>query len=641
METTFEKNINALLSVDPLLAARIVEIEENKKYDVYQGSDLIQINLRDAQRNETLYDRPLEDTMKKIEEINSKSRYRYFYFFGMGNGIFYKMLLGNEAVRRVVVLEPELEILYIALNFMDFSDDLKRDRLRLEYTKDFDFSRSVSIMQHPEGQLFSKLFELTILLPYYERHYQEDIRFVHDNLLRGMEQVILGHGNDVTDSLMGIEHHIQNLPLMLKSPKFGSLVSKKNTDTAIVISTGPSLKKQLPWLKKIAPYVTLICVDASFPILEREGIKPDFVTIIERVPETAKFFRETSKEFQNDVIFLGVSIVHQDVIDSIRGGTKVLVMRPHGYTSHFGFHEYGYLGLGMSAANMAHELAYVMKFKTCVLIGQDLAFGEDGTSHSSGHLYGDNEETYKETDEFVEKYGGGGMVRTTYYWKMFKNYFENAILFSQITEKSMTTINATEGGARIPYAIEEPFSKVCERILESSPRPKERITLTSPTEEEFNEKFLAAKETISQVLLYARTTQKKIEKLFLEVAEVYDELVELNRTGKLDRIDFEHLAKLNTRIDTVKSIFEDPTFQNVFLDSCRSLLIHQELDLAFIQASDVTNEEERKAKMVDWIMQHRYWLFVLAGAINAQRDIIKRGMKRWTKEIRRIKKAAI
>lgn len=625
METTFEKNISALLSVDPLLAAKLFEILGNTKYELYQGHDPLQVNLYDKEHQIALYEQPLEETMARIEAINVKSRYRYFYFYGLGNGVFYKLLLANEAIQRIVVVEPELEILYIVLNLIDFSDSIMNHRFCIEYSKDFNFTRSTYIMQHPEGQLFSKLFDLDILLPYYQHHYQEDIHTVHALFLQSIEQVILGHGNDVTDSLMGIEHHIRNLPTMLKQPKFQDLATKKNSNRAIIVSTGPSLKKQLPWLKKVAPYTTIISVDASFPILEREGIKPDFVTIIERVPETAKFFRETSKEFQDDVIFVGVSIVHQEVLDSIRGGTKVLVMRPHGYTSHFRFDEYGYLGIGMSAANMAFELAYSMGYETCILIGQDLAFGDDGTSHSSGHLYGDNEETFKESDEFIEKYGGGGMVRTTYYWKLFKNYFEKDIHF---TQETMKTINSTEGGARIPGAIERSFADVCEEIMEN-PIEKSKIELTFPSEEEVAEYQQKALEKVDQILVYGRKTQKKIEKLFLEVAESVDELIELNKTDKLDRIDFSHLTKLNAKIDKTKSIFEDATFQGVFLDTCRSLLIHQELELAFIQASDVTNEEDRKAKMVDWIMNHKYWLFTLAGAINAQREVVKRAKRSW------------
>ena len=84
----------------------------------------------------------------------------------------------------------------------------------------------------------------------------------------------------------------------MKTEKFESKkVSKPKT--AIVVSTGPSLTKQIPLLKKIKDHVTIISVDASFPILEKHGIKPDFATVLERVPETANFFKNNDKEFQD------------------------------------------------------------------------------------------------------------------------------------------------------------------------------------------------------------------------------------------------------------------------------------------------------------------------------------------------------
>lgn len=62
-------------------------------------------------------------------------------------------------------------------------------------------------------------------------------------------------------------------------------------DTAVIVATGPSLDKQLDTLKKFAPYVTVISLDASLPILAKHGIKPDYVTSIERVIETSSFFK--------------------------------------------------------------------------------------------------------------------------------------------------------------------------------------------------------------------------------------------------------------------------------------------------------------------------------------------------------------
>ncbi|EEU7008226.1 motility associated factor glycosyltransferase family protein, partial [Campylobacter jejuni] len=67
-------------------------------------------------------------------------------------------------------------------------------------------------------------------------------------------------GNDSQDALQGIEQFIYNLPQMIKNPSYKELINKraKLSDTAIIVSTGPSLTKQLPLLKKYANKATII-----------------------------------------------------------------------------------------------------------------------------------------------------------------------------------------------------------------------------------------------------------------------------------------------------------------------------------------------------------------------------------------------
>jgi hypothetical protein len=152
-------------------------------------------------------------------------------------------------------------------------------------------------------RFYLKLYDLNILTPYYTE-YNNEIFKVNNLNIRAIKQIIISHGNDATDSLIGIKHHLHNIPEMIKNYKFKHLLNKKNSDIAVIVATGPSLTKQLPTLKKIQDKVTIISVDASLPILEKHNIKPDIVTVIERVELTSKFFVNTSAEFMKDIIFV-------------------------------------------------------------------------------------------------------------------------------------------------------------------------------------------------------------------------------------------------------------------------------------------------------------------------------------------------
>ena len=628
--TIFEKNIKALSQKNPILAASIFGIQKTK-FDIYQhNNDNADLNFIDKKNQLPLYQTtPLEEINNSYNIFNTKYKlYPVLFFYGIGNGVLIKLLLNNPVRKKIVVIEPDIEILFLVFNFIDFSEDIENEKLILLSSEEFNYPNAINIMTHHDILLFLKTYELQINTIYYEKLYSQDIIRVNQIFIRAIKQAIINFGNDQIDTLVGIEHSIYNMPIMLKNPPIQTLKNKKNSDIAIIISTGPSLTKQLPLLKEIENYATLISIDASMPILEKYNITPDFVVSLERVKETATFFKNTSKEFQEKFITIHASLQHKDVLKNSYG-KKILSMRGFSYNRYFEIDEYGYLGIGMSAANMAYELAYLLGFKTIVLVGQDLAYSEDGLSHAPEHPY---KETFKETDLYVEKYGGGGVVRTSKIWNMFKNFFEKDI--AALNEKNIKTIYATEGGARIEGSIEIPFKEVIEKYIDKS-RKKEKIKIEFKFDKEKYEKISKkVKKKIKKMIKEGERVKKEVENLFLEVADEFENLVYLNQNNQLEKIDFKYLKELSNKIDDIKLKIEDKEFLQMYGETISSYLINKEIDLAQIQVKYASTDIEKKAKLIDWIMNHKEWLFMLAGSINAQLIVVKRAFEEVKKELK-------
>jgi len=623
----FEKNLKALLKTNPPLAAKLFSTNVKNFEIVIQGNDNANINLIDKKHFLPLYEtQPIQEVTNEYEKMKKYTKYPVLFFFGIGNGILIKMLLNNPIRKKIVVIEPNIEILYIVLNLIDFSQEIEEKKLILILEEEFNYPTAIEIISDLDVILFVKTYELHINTPYYEKIYKNEILKTNSIFTRAIKQAIIGFGNDTTDTLVGIEHSIKNFPIMLKLPYFRSLIGKKNSNLAVIVSTGPSLTKQLPLLKEIQNYVTIISVDASMPILEKWGIVPDFVTSLERVKETATFFKKTSKKFQEKFITIHASLQHEEVLKNSYG-KKLLVMRGFAYNKFFKLDKYGYLGVGMSAANMAYELAYLLGFKEIVLIGQDLAYSQDGRSHAEGHPYMEN---YKETDLYVEAYGGNGVVRTSKVWNMFKNYFEKDIAFT--SKQGVKTYNATEGGARIEGAIEIPFKEITKKIEKI---PKSKIRLKSPSHKTYLKNLQKAYKKTLKIIEIGQKVQKKVEKTFLKVAKEFDNLVKLNQNNQLELIDFEYLKKLSSEIDKIKSLIEKEEFLATYGETVTSYLINKETDLAKIQVKNPTSEIEKKAQLIDWIMNHKEWLFMLAGSINAQIIVIKRALPYIEKELKK------
>jgi len=621
------KNLKALSELNPNLANKLKNTS-NKHYEIYQGDDPANINYINTQFFKPLYDNPIQEINKKIEEINKYREYPILYFFGIGNGIFYKSILAHKKFEKIVVYESDIEILFITLSLIDLTQEISSKRLEIIYSPDYQYVQADALLNNWDFKFFLKLYDLHIHSNFYSELYQKEILRINHINTEAIKQAIITHGNDATDSLIGIKHSFHNIPEMVTNYKFKDLLKQKNSDVAIIISTGPSLNKQLPLLKQIAPYATLISVDASLPILEKAGIKPDIVCVLERVELTSQFFVNTSDEFMKDIYFVIASLAHEKTINAIKG-KKVITMRPFPYNRYLALEKFGYLGIGMSAANMAYELAYNMGFSTTILIGQDLAYG-DNVSHAKGHILGEDEVVKKQTNDFyVEAYGGKGKVRTFKFWNIFRLTFEKDIFEAK---KKMLTINSTEGGARIHGALEIPFKEAIKNIN----TPKTSISLKKTDSKNAKKYLKDAIEKIDSAIKYGSKQKKKFEDLFLEVAKMWDELVFLNKTNQLEKIDFNKLNDLSHKIDNVKEIINKKKFQQLFLDILQPILVSAELDLAKVIVQPVNNDIEKKAKIIDWIMKHKEWLFNVAGSIDTQLEIMKEELKYLQKSLKKL-----
>lgn len=617
----YQKNLESLQRVNPYLFDRLMRFGENRRFEVYASKDPIDVNIKDKQNDRLMFKNPIEDTVRDIAEASNLSRYPMLVYFGISNGVFFRAILDNfNFLESLYVIEPELEILFIALHTIDFSKEIESEKIKIFLAEQIEYHLIRELLAKDGLAAYLRLYDLKITRQFYS-FYINDLMAVNKVFIDAIEHFVKSHGNCVKDALVGDEHFIYNLPLMLKSIPFKSLINKKPSETAILVATGPSLNKQLDLLRSVNNRATIIAVDASMPILEREGIVPDVVCSIERVEATSKFFAQTSAEFQKNITFVCAALQHKKIFENIKGGQLVVAMRPFHFMRYFGFHDYGYCGIGMSSANLAFDVAYLMGFKNLILIGQDLAYANDGKSHASGHVYGEDEKTAEYNASLtVPAWGGNGRAVTTEVWSMFRNYF-----ISNIAEvkDGMLTINATEGGSRIDGALEISFKDALENFVYNKPQ-KEKIVL-SPTPKAVAALLIAsAKFKVDDILEYAEETKDEVEKLYEDLMKFCNETVSLNNQGKTSEIDFDMMEELTNRIEKIKDKFKEPKFYDIFWEIVQSFVLSQEMIIATILVKPVSNEIERQVKMIEFLFAHRQWLFMLAGAIDTTMVVINR-----------------
>ncbi|EOI5271989.1 motility associated factor glycosyltransferase family protein, partial [Campylobacter coli] len=482
---------------------------------------------------------------------------------------------------------------------------------------------------------FSRIYFLELTSNYYER-YQEDILKINKNLAENFKNIILRNGNDPLDALQGIEQFVYNLPQMITHPTYKELLNKRKdlSKTAIIVSTGPSLTKQLPLLKKYQNKATIFCADSSYPILAKHNIKPDYVCMLERLELTAEFFNHDFGDFDKDIVFVCASVVHPNVFKYLKDKNLIITQKVLAFPSYLQLKEFSYAAVGLSVAHMLSYLVTYLNHKNIILIGQDLAYAENGNSHPSDYQNSANYESQMYEHILTTAYGGGKDVKTHEIWLMFKYWFENEMIPN--TQKlNITTYNCTEGGARIEGAIEKPFLWACENLLDKDlDKPFEKLyPLSKNKQDEF---MLKAYYRIYKSIRHCKEFREELSKDF-ENIQKYFALINNNET---------HLKLVIEEIDKIKNKLEDLKNISDLYEILGPLLTQFELNLARIYVLNPKTKEDSFNKSILWIKEHIEFLQMVCGHIEAQENALlknippleeeldKRNLNKWIKLIK-------
>ncbi|EJK2139611.1 motility associated factor glycosyltransferase family protein [Campylobacter coli] len=628
----FNKNIEALSNI--LLKESLKEIKSSK-FELILGKDNLDINLKDTSDNTFLYENVIDELNTMLNTYNDKYLlYPVLYFYGFGNGILFKALLQNKNHQHIVVFEKDIEIIWIMFHILDFSNELQSARLMVLENDKLQAQDYTELCSSKPFFQFSRIYFLELMSHYYER-FHEDILGLNKKLAENFKNSIVSYGNDPLDALQGIEQFVYNLPQMITHPSYKELLSKRKgiSDTAIIVSTGPSLTKQLPLLKKYASKATIFCADSSYPILAKHGIKPDYVCMLERTELTAEFFNHDFGEFDKDIVFVCAGVVHPKAIEYLKGrNRKYLIMPRYLYFPiYIKLKYFDFLYNTPSVAHMSYFLSVLLNHKNIIFIGQDLAYAENGNSHPDDYQNSANYESQMYEHILTEAYGGKKEIKTHEFWIFFKQ-----ILEAMIIKYHITTYNCTEGGARIKGAIEKPFLWACENLLDKDlNKPFEKLEPLSLNKQ--NEFLLKAYYKVYQSIKHCRDFSKILSNDFEKIQSVY---LNLNKKENDLNLAIRKIDEFKNKLENIKQM------QDLY-EILSTLLIQFELNLARIYVLNPKTKEDAFNKSILWIKEHLEFMELVYGHIKAQENALiknilpleeklkERKLDKWMERVRR------
>ncbi|WP_270984988.1 motility associated factor glycosyltransferase family protein [Campylobacter upsaliensis] len=550
-----------------------------------------------------------EEFEERLKEFKEKyPLYPVLYFYGISNAFMIENLLQNPYHCHLIIYERDLALLYVVLSSIDLSTALAQKRLLIFN----EVSQMEYIFETQPFLAYSRTYFLELMSDFYATE-QKEILALNSFLMEGFKKSILKQGNDPKDALQGIRQYVYNLASMIKNPSLNELLAKRKAKfkSCVIVSTGPSLSKQLPLLKEVQEKVVIFAADSAYPILMQNDIVPDYVCMVERTDFTAEFFKHDFGDKDKKTTFLLASLVHPNAIEYLekRGRNYVLIPKHLNFAQYVDLKAFSLLSSAVSVAHMAFAIALELEFKELVFIGQDLAYSDVGHSHPKDYQHSANFESEAYEKIKVVAYGGEGFVESHEIWIFFRQILEDLIKYVV----SAKIYNATQGGARIEGMIEKPFSECCKDFNENKTN---LIKLENLSEDKQKE--------------YALKAYAKVKKAFKESVEfqamlrAYYEDIEPEFL-RLNTLDLEEGLResfsLVLKVDKFRDEFG--AISSVFYELIHAFFAHFCMNLNKILVLNPLTKEDFFNKNVLYIKDHLDFIQSIFGFVKAQEETLK------------------
>ncbi len=383
---------------------------------------------------------------------------------GSGLGYAIGLLYSKVEVANLLIVEPDPDLFYASLHTFDWAP-------LLQFVKDEDLGFKLIVGQDPDnflkilGEFFDRhgRFLSGQLWPYVGRS-GEDIKKCAECIKLDFKRMHANMGF-FDDTMFGCSHALQSA---LAGKHFvkrqASLPPKMRRYPLFVIGNGPSLDKDMAFLRKNQDKAIIIACGTALDTLYHAGIKPDFYAATERTPEIAETIEAIpDKDFINSLTLIAGDVIHpkttacfkrtaifgranepfywiwQTHVEKDKRIREIDIMNP-------------------LVGNLGVASIFGFGFNESYLFGLDCGKKIDADMHSKySTIYNErglgDSEVYKINDKYHLKGNFGGTIQSTYFMEMCARNMEIAIADHMYYQDEIFKIYNCSDGALIKGTI--------------------------------------------------------------------------------------------------------------------------------------------------------------------------------------------
>lgn len=224
---------------------------------------------------------------------------RKFIFLGVGAGLHIPLIDAKICAEEYLVIEDNFELFRLSLFLTPYCDIAKYARFHFsiaEYENDFTTTMNIFLTTNP-------FYNRHIKFMHFAAHSTRKIKKIQSSLLT-QTFITFPYGIQLRELLFTLNYLNEYKILNLKE-KFNDACFQKKP--LLLLAAGPSLAKNIEWLKENYQKFIVVAVSATLRVLYEHNIVPDIVTHVDgfktSLPHLAGF--PVQKFLKNSSIILG------------------------------------------------------------------------------------------------------------------------------------------------------------------------------------------------------------------------------------------------------------------------------------------------------------------------------------------------
>lgn len=451
-----EDNCERLLQEEQLEVSLELNFEGKEILKVFTGEKTFYLG---GKRNAVM---PAANQLSVLGKIENSAP---IFMVGMGNRYYLEELMKATSQNNVVMIyEPSFSIFYKQLMHLDLKE-LFGKRIIVLLIGGLNDSEVKPLMQNMlQGDRVPIM--KNFVLPNYEKICLEKVLYFQKELSELARDYRGNLGTHRQFSGVFAENVFHNANYVRTGYKASQLISVLPRDIpAIIVSAGPSLNKNIKFLKKAKNKAFIVAVDTALKPLVKEGIIPDLFAIIDGLKPLELVRVEECRN-----VPMASTVNAASAVLDYHQGKKFFFSQGYSFIDkmyQLNKKPFELLPMGGSVATMTMSLVSHIGFSRVILVGQDLAFTGNKT-HADGTFKEKMEK--RDTSKCIMVPGNcEDMVPTAPNFDRFRRWFEGYI--KEWKEKhDFLVINATEGGARIEgtevMTLEEALEQECKKEVD-------------------------------------------------------------------------------------------------------------------------------------------------------------------------------